>query len=127
MEDFDPILYRAVHDTLFALSVPAHMDGFAYLAAAIEMAVKEPGRIHGVTKYIYPEVAQKFGSTPPRVERSIRNAIETACARSRFGAFDEYFGGAISPDTGKPTNAMFIATAAEKIRLSLLTHASWKR
>ena len=127
MEDFDPILYRAVSETLFMLSVPAHMDGFSYLAEAIEMTVMEPSRVHGIMKYIYPEVAKKFGSTPSRVERSIRNAIETACARARYGVFDEYFGNVISPETGKPTIAMFIATVAQKIRVSLILNGSVKK
>lgn len=126
MAEFDPILFRAVYDALFGLSVPAHMDGFGYLVTAITLAVEDPRYIRGITKYLYPEVARENGSTPQRVERSIRTAIEAACARCRLGAFDDYFGGAINPETGKPTNAMFIATVAEKIRLEIITSGAGK-
>lgn len=116
----DAILFGMVNDALFRLAVPAHMNGYGYLATAISLVVRDPSYIRGVTNRLYLDVACINGSTPQRVERSMRTAIETACIRCREDLFDEYFGGAVNPRTGKPTNAMFIATLAHRIRAEML-------
>ena len=70
-----------------------------------------------VTKITYPKVAKKFNTTPSRVERAIRHAIEVAWNRGRMETLNALFGYTISTGKGKPTNSEFIALIADKIRL----------
>ena len=63
------------------VGVPAHIKGYQYLREAIIIAVNDMDVINAVTKVLYPEVAKRFGTTPSRVERAIRHAIEVAWDR----------------------------------------------
>ncbi len=117
----DNNISKAVCDTLFRLSVPAHMDGYDYLATAIEISVKEPTYISRVTKTLYPEVAKRHNSSQIKVEAAIRNAISAAYSRREESEFSRYFDGLMSRRTNRPTNSMFIATVARKIRAELMT------
>ena len=67
-----------------------------------------------ITKDIYPDVARYFFSTPGRVERCMRHAIETGMERCDPEVVEHLFGGTIDPERGKPTNAEFIATLARE-------------
>ena len=55
-------------------------------------------------------------TTPSRVERAIRHAIEVAWGR---GKQERIFGYTVSASKGKPTNSEFIAMIADKLRLEL--------
>ena len=121
MKFSDSILSREIYVTLTDLAIPQHMNGFAYLTSALKLAVNDASYLQKVTKRLYPEVAELNTSTSQRVERSMRSAIEAACIRSPLGTFEKYFGNAIRPSTGKPTNAMFIATISNRIRVELMS------
>ena len=73
---------------------------------------------NAITKVLYPQVAKNFGTTPSRVERAIRHAIEVAWSRGKMETLDALFGYTIDTGKGKPTNSEFIALIADKIRLS---------
>ena len=73
--------------------------------------------IGAVTKSLYPAVAKMYSSTPSRVERAIRHAIETAWRRGNQKFLSEYFGRTVQSSRGKPTNSEFIAMVADKLRL----------
>ena len=73
--------------------------------------------IGAVTKLLYPAVAKLYSSTPSRVERAIRHAIETAWQRGNKKYLSEYFGCTVQTQRGKPTNSEFIAMVADKLRL----------
>ena len=81
------------------------------------IAVDDMDEINAVTKVLYPEVAKRFSTTPSRVERAIRPAIEVAWSRGKMDTIDELFGYTVSTGKGKPTNSEFIALIADKIRL----------
>ncbi len=102
-----------IHD----VGVPAHIMGYHYLRDAIIMCVNDRSVLNGVTKVLYPEVANKYGSTASRVERAIRHAIEVAFSRGNMDTIEELFGYTINSGKGKPTNSEFIALIADKIRL----------
>ncbi|MCL2407949.1 MAG: sporulation transcription factor Spo0A, partial [Defluviitaleaceae bacterium] len=68
---------------------------------------------------LYPTIAKKAGTTPSRVERAIRHAIEVAWSRGRVEAIDMIFGYTVNTNKGKPTNSEFIALIADRIRLEL--------
>ena len=92
-----------------------HNQGFTEVQTPI-LTVSSPELIDRITGKLYPAVAQKFNTTPSRVERAIRHAIECAWARCDLGVISEYFGNTVSPTRCKPTNSEFIARLANIIR-----------
>lgn len=110
-------LEKDVTDTIHEIGVPAHIKGYQYLREAIMMAVEDIEMLNSITKVLYPTIAKKFSTTPSRVERAIRHAIEVAWSRGRMETLDALFGYTINTGKGKPTNSEFIALIADKIRL----------
>lgn len=104
-------------NTLLELGVPAHLEGYEFLKQAFQMCLDDTKAIRGITKIIYPEIAKSNDTTPMRVERAIRHAVEVAWNRGDLDVFSRYFGNTVSPGRGRPTNCEFIATVAEKIRM----------
>ncbi len=102
-----------IHD----VGVPAHIKGYQYLREAIIMCVNDNEMLNSITKILYPSIAKKFQTTPSRVERAIRHAIEVAWNRGKMETIDDLFGYTINVEKGKPTNSEFIALISDKIRL----------
>jgi two-component system response regulator (stage 0 sporulation protein A) len=109
---------REVTDILQKLKIPPHFKGYTYLRKAILLCVKEPGLINEVTKKLYPRIAEEYNSTPNRVERSMRFAIETAWSKGEIEYLHELMGHVVDEKKGKPTNVSFIAKISDKIRLN---------
>ena len=107
-----------ITDILHKIGVPAHIKGYQYLRKAIVITVDDPDIINYITKRLYPDVAEHFMSTPSRVERAMRHAIEVAWDRGDVDFLGSYFGATIHHSRGKPTNSEFIAIIADKIRMS---------
>lgn len=107
-----------VTNMIHEIGVPAHIKGYQYLREAIIMSIEDPSMISAITKILYPTIAKRFQTTPSRVERAIRHAIEVAWNRGRMETLDSLFGYTIDTGKGKPTNSEFIALIADKIRLS---------
>ncbi|MGI5911128.1 MAG: sporulation transcription factor Spo0A [Syntrophomonadaceae bacterium] len=99
------------------IGVPAHVKGYQYLRDAIMLVVEEINYLGAVTKELYPTIAQKYDTTPSRVERAIRHAIELAWDRGDIDKINKFFGYTISGEKGKPTNSEFIAIIADRLRL----------
>ena len=116
-------LEKDVTDMIHEIGVPAHIKGYQYLREAIMMAVEDIEMLSSITKILYPTIAKKFQTTPSRVERAIRHAIEVAWSRGRMETLDEMFGYTINTGKGKPTNSEFIALIADRIRLQYRKHA----
>lgn len=110
-------LEQDVTDIIHEIGVPAHIKGYQYLREAIMMSVREPAMISSITKVLYPTIAKRFQTTPSRVERAIRHAIEVAWSRGRMETLDALFGYTVNTGKGKPTNSEFIALIADRIRL----------
>lgn len=106
-----------VTNMIHEIGVPAHIKGYQYLREAIMMSVEDIEMLGSITKILYPTIAKKFQTTPSRVERAIRHAIEVAWNRGKMDTIDELFGYTINNGKGKPTNSEFIALIADKIRL----------
>ena len=85
----------------------------------IIIAVNDMDVINAITKVLYPQVAKAFGTTPSRVERAIRHAIEVAWDRGDLDTLQRFFGYTVSNTKGKPTNSEFIALIADKLQLQL--------
>lgn len=112
-------LEALVTNIIHGVGVPAHIKGYQYLREAIIMVVNDIEVINQITKSLYPQIAQKFGTTPSRVERAIRHAIEVAWGRGEVDLMENIFGYTVSAAKGKPTNSEFIAMIADKLRLEL--------
>ena len=117
----EEMLEALVTNIIHELGVPAHIKGYQYLREAIIMVIQDIDIINQITKQLYPEIARKFKTTPSRVERAIRHAIEVAWARGEQQTVESIFGYTISAAKGKPTNSEFIAMIADKLRLELKT------
>lgn len=114
-ENLEALVTNIIHE----VGVPAHIKGYQYLREAIIMVVNDIDVINQITKSLYPKIAVKFNTTPSRVERAIRHAIEVAWGRGQQEAVENIFGYTISASKGKPTNSEFIAMIADKLRLEL--------
>jgi len=111
-------LKNTVTAVIHEIGVPAHIKGYQYLREAIMIAVEDMEVINAVTKVLYPAVAKRFGTTPSRVERAIRHAIEVAWDRGDLETLQKYFGYTVSNTKGKPTNSEFIAMIADRLKLN---------
>ena len=114
-ENLEALVTNIIHE----VGVPAHIKGYQYLREAIIMVVNDIDVINQITKSLYPKIAYKFNTTPSRVERAIRHAIEVAWGRGDQQTVEKIFGYTISAAKGKPTNSEFIAMIADKLRLEL--------
>ncbi len=108
-----------VTNIIHEIGVPAHIKGYQYLREAIIIAVGDMDVINAITKVLYPQVAKTFQTTPSRVERAIRHAIEVAWDRGDLDTLQKFFGYTVSNTKGKPTNSEFIALIADKLQLQL--------
>ena len=108
-----------VTEVIHEVGVPAHIKGYVYLREAIMLNIKDMEVINAVTKILYPAIAKKFNTTPSRVERAIRHAIEVAWDRGDIETLQNFFGYTVSNAKGKPTNSEFIAMIADRLRLQL--------
>lgn len=106
-----------VTDIIHEIGVPAHIKGYQYLREAIILTIKDMEMINAVTKVLYPEVAKRYQTTPSRVERAIRHAIEVAWDRGDVEVLQKFFGYTVSGIKGKPTNSEFIAMIADNLNL----------
>ncbi len=113
----EPDLETQVTEIIHEIGIPAHIKGYQYLREAIMRTVEDMDVINAVTKVLYPDVARKFATTPSRVERAIRHAIEVAWDRGDVETLQRFFGYTVSGIKGKPTNSEFIAMIADRLYL----------
>ena len=113
--DIETMVTGIIHE----IGVPAHIKGYQYLREAIMIAVQDMDVINAITKVLYPQVAKTFSTTPSRVERAIRHAIEVAWDRGDLDTLQRFFGYTVSNTKGKPTNSEFIALIADRLQLQL--------
>jgi two-component system, response regulator, stage 0 sporulation protein A len=106
-----------VTNIIHEIGVPAHIKGYQYLREAIMLVVNDMDLLGAVTKELYPSIAERFNSTPSRVERAIRHAIEVAWTRGNMELINTMFGYTVNTERGKPTNSEFIAMVADKLRM----------
>lgn len=123
----DPIVARLtgrgldadVTQIIHEIGIPPNIKGYRYLREAIIIMVERDGRFGGITKELYPAIARQYQTTPSRVERAIRHAIEVAWNRGNIDTLSRLFGHTISRERGKPTNSQFIAAVADKLRMEM--------
>ena len=107
----------SITKTLHDLGIPSHIKGYQYIREGVEILFDRPDVIGGITKELYPELADRFSTTVSRVERAIRHAIEVSWNRGDWDLMEELFGHSVDIDKAKPTNSEFMVTIADKLRL----------
>ena len=117
VKDLEVVVSQIMHQ----IGVPAHIRGYQYLREAIILSVNNSEMISSVTKILYPTVAKTFKTTPSRVERAIRHAIEVAWDRGDTEILNKFFGYTVSYGRGKPTNSEFIAMISDNLKLRMKT------
>ncbi|MBE7029071.1 MAG: sporulation transcription factor Spo0A [Ruminococcaceae bacterium] len=115
--NIEDIIENKVTSIIHKIGIPAHIKGYKYLRCAIKKTIIDEDIINSVTKELYPEVAKAYNTTPPRVERAIRHAIEVAWNRGEEETLNKIFGYTVQSNKGKPTNSEFIAMIADRLRL----------
>lgn len=108
---------QQVTDVIHLVGIPAHIKGYNYLRTAIMLVLKDTGALESVTKVLYPLVAKMYQTSPSRVERAIRHAIEVAWDRGDLETLNSMFGYTVQNSRGKPTNSEFIALISDNLRI----------
>ena len=106
-----------VTELLHNLGIPSHVRGYQYIKDGIEIVYSNKKSITYITKDVYPEIAKKYDTTPTRVERAIRHAIEISWTRGDINLMESVFGNSLDINRDKPTNAEYIATIADKLKV----------
>jgi len=97
------------------IGIPAHIKGYHFLREAVKLVMEDQELINSITKQLYPSVAKHYNTTPSKVERAIRHAIEVAWTRGRIENINHIFGYNIYTKHDKPTNGEFVALVADKL------------
>ena len=114
-DSIDTQITNIIHN----IGVPAHIKGYTFIREAIKMVIDDVSLLSAVTKELYPAIAKKYNTTPSRVERAIRHAIEVAWSRGDTVTIEQLFSYTSKSSKSKPTNSEFIAVIADKLRLEL--------
>lgn len=112
-----PSLDEKISKIFISVGIPPHIKGYSYLREGIKLAVESPDVINNITKKLYPMIGEKYSTSPSKVERAIRHAIEVAWSRGRINNINDLFGVQTYLAGEKPTNGEFIALIADKMLL----------
>ncbi|MCM1404120.1 MAG: sporulation initiation factor Spo0A C-terminal domain-containing protein [Prevotella sp.] len=112
-----PSMDKQISKIFVSIGIPPHIKGYQYLRTAIKMCVKDTGIISAITKRLYPDVAKEYNTTPSKVERAIRHAIEVCWNRGKIDNINNIFGSQVFTKNDRPTNGEFIALLADKLLL----------
>ncbi len=107
-----------IADMLHKLGIPSHIRGYQYIKEGIMIVYRGGNHISYITKDVYSEIAKKFDTTPTRVERAIRHAIEVSWNRGDINLMEETFGNSLNINRDKPTNAEYLTTIADRIKIN---------
>jgi two-component system response regulator (stage 0 sporulation protein A) len=106
-----------VTNLLHSLGIPSHIKGYNYIRDGIIKIYNDSSLIGAITKELYPTIANEYDTTSSRVERAIRHAIEVSWIRGDYHMMEDLFGNSIDYDRSKPTNAEFIVTLADRLKI----------
>ena len=109
------VLEEKITNIFITVGIPAHIKGYHFLREAIKLAIDTPDIINSITKKLYPAIAERFDTSPSKVERAIRHAIEVAWNRGKIENINSLFGLRVYNSNEKPTNGEFIALVADKM------------
>lgn len=118
-DDQPDYIKARIANTLLTVGIPANIKGYDFLSEAVRMVLERHDIINGITKKLYPVVAERYGTTASKVERAMRHAIGVAWNRGRIEALDEAFGRGVCSLDERPTNGEFIALAAYSLKFGV--------
>lgn len=104
-----------VSNLLVSLGVSTKLRGYAYLREAVLSIADTP--MQSITKELYPSIARRFGCNSAQVERSIRNAIQSAWSQRSDSTWSQIFQPDGDGNIARPSNAVFISSLADRITL----------
>lgn len=106
-----------IEEALICCGVDPCLRGRGYLMAALCAAWDEPELLEGATKRLYPELAERFGTSSVNFERCIRSAIAGAWRDGDAQRRMEFFGGDKTAYLEKkPGNIRFMKLVLERLR-----------
>ncbi len=108
---------RLITRLLAEVGIPRNLLGYAYLHTGLSLLLAEPALGRTITRNLYPRIAEAHHTSASSVERAIRHAIAQTFARDGSAGYRAALGRLASPVGEKPTNAEFLAQAAERLRL----------
>lgn len=111
----EKLLDERLANIFISAGIPPHIKGYQFLREAVKQAVTDPSMINNITKMLYPAVAKRFNTSPSKVERAIRHAIEVAWSRGKIENINNIYGIKIFSRGDKPTNGELIALVSDKI------------
>lgn len=111
---------------LMDIGIDPSLIGYDCLKEAVPMVYENREYLRKLTTMLYPEVAQRLGSTTNRVERAISHSIDRAFSNTDFDVLKSYFGNLICANSGKVTNATFIAVVVEHIQNEIVKDAEMR-
>lgn len=97
------------------IGVPSHIKGYQYIQKAASLVFEDPIYLQKMTKALYPEIANAYGTTSSRVERAIRHAIEQAWKRGSSSLFSQWLECPEQVFEQKPSNRLLITLLVDKI------------
>ena len=106
------------------IGIPVRLKGYNYMITAVKEVLGNDGKLEAVTKVLYPDVARKHGSTPQRVEKAIRHAIEVAWMIDEKNPIHKEFKYIMGVGKERPTNSEFIAKLTQDVRLKYYKHTA---
>ena len=106
-----------ITNLFLSLGIPAHIKGYQYLREAVRMVLEDHDVINRITKELYPGIARRFDTSPSKVERAMRHAIEVAWTRGRLETVNQMYGYKVFKREDRPTNGEFIALIADKLSI----------
>jgi len=95
--------------------IPPHIKGYQFLRQAVKLAIHTPSMINNITKQLYPSVASRYNTTPSKVERAIRHAIDVAWSRGKIDNINAIYGIKVFSKGERPTNGELIALISDKL------------
>lgn len=107
-----------VTNWLNILGIKTNLKGYKYIRETILKYLVEGETIFdiGVTKGLYPYLAKKFKTSPQKVERAIRNAIETTWEHGNKEIINNLF-----PNyKRRPTNSQFLTAIVDAYKVEKL-------
>ncbi len=107
---------------ILKVGIPPNLKGYNYIKEALKLILNDFSILNQITKVLYTEMAEMFKTTPTSIERGIRTAIEYVYSKPSSDLLENLFGNVISPESGRPTNTVFLSILAEEIRLALIHH-----
>ncbi|MDL2225458.1 sporulation transcription factor Spo0A [Eubacteriales bacterium OttesenSCG-928-M02] len=110
-------LDEKITNIFLSVGIPAHIKGYHYLRYGVKLVVEDSTLMSRITKALYPSIADHFDTTPSKVERAIRHAIDVAWSRGKIENINRIFGFNIYSKNDKPTNGEFIALVADKLTM----------